>query len=966
MSSRFNRERHRPAPAQLGSLSVDGPQSLAASAEFGSQWDFVGRKAQLDQFESFFRQVLFGRRASSVLVYGPAGIGKRALVGEFIRRLEKSGGRFRSIEAHPSDRPLSFVRSLLNSRFREELASPQPAQSLVATLRKLVPTQEVVEVTVAVSDLIGVELPGRHTTLDWLRRLLADPQRRHPFLADILRRLLLREVEQQPLVAVFHGPDKADQESLAILSDVFVALKDMPLLVVAIQRERATVGHVNSGSTLALRPGDETMMEGGALFPSPSRGFIDADTDVNPDVTHADGVLRRLSGFLDMSDLDPDATHLVGSDATLSEGEQLFGLPLEVLEVSRLTDVEVEMLVRRALAHVDNVPEELVGMLLTDVKGIPGNLTPKIQALVSHGIFDQTSAGWVVRIDKMRGDSLPSDLDSLAQARLRALPAKHLRLLEIASVVGSEFSVSSVLALMRLEPEVGEVPFFEKRTENRLRQVLLELQGRDIIVYKPEPGHSGDESFQFQSERERELVSQNVDPQRGGLMHRVLAQIAERRGASPEVVAHHWRAGNARRRAAITMLSAGINHVERFEAKQAIEVLEAAITELDSDEGDILSEGLQKLASACLMAGDHARVHAVCDRLAQHAYAMGTLEYGAEAFLLKASAAMAVQDFHGADGNLSHAMALADQGDNEDPDVHRQRAQILEKMATNLWIHGQRIPDAFQMARRAYEVHEHLRDTAGMARSMLSLGNIEVAQRRSAEAARYFEEAVVLAEKANLQEITARAHNALGDLARSQGQVKAAQKHWTAALELSRALGDRSLRASVLSNLGALAWHRREGGLAGELLRRAADLARSIGDFKISSDAYGLLAVIALDAADIRQAVLVAQASLEDARKSAGSLRIARALRNLGEVLATSLHFDDNASVPGSLGAIMGPAECLSLAEHSFRESISMLESMGSQPELGAALGGYQTFLLDRGRHVEAEGIARKLEQLQY
>jgi len=48
--------------------------------------------------------------------------------------------------------------------------------------------------------------------------------------------------------------------------------------------------------------------------------------------------------------------------------------------------------------------------------------------------------------------------------------------------------------------------------------------------------------------------------------------------------------------------------------------------------------------------------------------------------------------------------------------------------------------------------------------------------------------------------------------------------------------------------------------------------------------------------------------------------------------------------VPNSLGANMGPAECLSLADHSFRESINLLESMGNT--------------------VESENVARRLDAL--
>lgn len=961
-------------------MTVGLPSSAADGASLFKNAPLVGRDAQVQKVLASFRDVVYRGRSAAVLLHGPSGAGKSRIVTEVLDTLQREGRSIRLLECRGTQTgPLGYLAELLRDRFSDEIAAEQPARALVAALRELVPTHEVVEVSVAVAVLVGIELPGGHASLVSLRELLEDPARRRPFVVDILHRLFRRETERAPLILRLRSPDDADPESRSILADAMQVLADVPLLVIAEQEEaeRTDVSGPRRFIRASTSPGaDKTGIDLPALA-SHSDHSMRAHRP-SGDVPELDPTLMKtaeaspwdeLDSFArDLDELDADATHVIERPAALrpAAAAKFFGLPCEHVAVPPLTDLQMESLVRKALAQVADAPDALVGMLLNAASGLPSRLEQGLVALVSHQVIESVGNGrWEVRIERLMGEELPSDLEQLSLSRLRALPAKHRHILELASIVGEKFQVSEVLALMRTEEEEGEIPFFERRTESRLRRILLDVQGRDVVVFEADEGKTGDEVFRFRFERERELLGASLPASRRQTLHRVLAQVLERRDASPARIASHWRAGNADRRASVALLRAGTRAAARFQVRAAVEFLEQATQVLGIDEGEELFAGLASLGNCYLTLGEFDQVDATCQRLAQYAYAMAMPRYGARAFLLQGTAGRHRGDMEQAYKHLERALELAKR-EQDDPEVKQMVAEILDEMVTNRWSSGAHFSEALRLADEALKVRRDMGDSAGTAQTLLYIGQIQYARRRAGDAKNCFEQAEKLAREEGLTPVLARARNALGITAYFQRDFDRAHAYWSEVLEMSQQLGDRFLRAAVLNNLGEMAYRRGSVRQAADYLHRAVDLGRSIGEHRVTADALRHLSRIALGETALDQAVSYGRQALDEARRSGVRMSVARALRNLGEVWGHTLFqdaFKDAHDVSTHIAAThMTVVERVMEAERSFQESMALLEAMGDETELRQTYKSYARFLRERGRNDEAAELESQLD----
>ena len=140
--------------------------------------------------------------------------------------------------------------------------------------------------------------------------------------------------------------------------------------------------------------------------------------EVRPDLV---SVGRWVTEAVHLGGLDPDAT------AELAAG---------VLGAARL-------------------PEELLTRLPSSTGGNPLFVRELVGMLVHDGVLVAEPAGWRLTID-VDAIAIPPTIHALLASRLERLNAADRRVLEIASVVGTDFSLGAVCALAErgLRPEV--------------------------------------------------------------------------------------------------------------------------------------------------------------------------------------------------------------------------------------------------------------------------------------------------------------------------------------------------------------------------------------------------------------------------------------------------------------------------------------------------------------------------------
>jgi len=186
---------------------------------------FIGRESELAQLFSLYRRSVHGR-ASVVVVSGPVGIGKSALVRQFLRELAATEpvlvlrGRCHWQESVPFNAVDGIVDELslwLKSADTPLLSSLDPTQR--DCLARVFP------VLAAPGGEPGAELPvSRHPR----------EVRREAFHA--MRTVLRRIVEERPLVLWIDDAQWADADSAALLAALFEAPTAVPALVILCQR----------------------------------------------------------------------------------------------------------------------------------------------------------------------------------------------------------------------------------------------------------------------------------------------------------------------------------------------------------------------------------------------------------------------------------------------------------------------------------------------------------------------------------------------------------------------------------------------------------------------------------------------------------------------------------------------------------------------------------------------------------
>ena len=90
------------------------------------------------------------------------------------------------------------------------------------------------------------------------------------------------------------------------------------------------------------------------------------------------------------------------------------------------------------------LPQELVGRLPLSTGGNPLFVRELVGMLVHDGVLVTTPEGWRLTVD-VDAIAVPPTIHALLASRLERLNAADRRLLEVAAVVGTDFSPSAVL-----------------------------------------------------------------------------------------------------------------------------------------------------------------------------------------------------------------------------------------------------------------------------------------------------------------------------------------------------------------------------------------------------------------------------------------------------------------------------------------------------------------------------------------
>jgi hypothetical protein len=248
-----------------------------------------------------------------------------------------------------------------------------------------------------------------------------------------------------------------------------------------------------------------------------------------------------------------------------------------------LPEPEATALIAGILPSVE-LPEALRGGIVRMAEGNPFFLEEIVLRLVDTGAIVRDGDRWRVTTE-VAGISLPDTVHSLLAARIDALRPVEKRVLQEAAVVGRVF---------------WQAPLVRTLGDAVVREALLRLEDRGLVVARPTSALGGQTEFQFKHALVRDVAYAGLPKSRRAHAHAEhaswLEELAgERLVELVELVAYHYRSAVAgpdadlawaedgpafarvRARAFEALLTAGEVARRRFAIAKALEVHEQAL-----------------------------------------------------------------------------------------------------------------------------------------------------------------------------------------------------------------------------------------------------------------------------------------------------------------------------------------------------------------------------------------------------
>src|SRR5438445_2005339 len=187
---------------------------------------FIGREAELEQLHRA-QQLAVNRHGQVAAIVGEAGVGKSRLAYEFTHSYRLRGWLIVEMAAVSYGKASSYlpVIDLLKSYFKI-----QDRDDLRQILEKV--TGKLLTLDRALEPTLPALLALLDITADDAKRQTPDPVERRQRTLDAVKRLLLREAREQPLLVIFEDLHWIDGETQAFLDHLVESLGSARLLLV--------------------------------------------------------------------------------------------------------------------------------------------------------------------------------------------------------------------------------------------------------------------------------------------------------------------------------------------------------------------------------------------------------------------------------------------------------------------------------------------------------------------------------------------------------------------------------------------------------------------------------------------------------------------------------------------------------------------------------------------------------------
>lgn len=609
-----------------------------------------------------------------------------------------------------------------------------------------------------------------------------------------------------------------------------------------------------------------------------------------------------------------------------------------LLELAPLSDEGAVAIMKHLLAPCeDGPPQALIDSACTFAAGNPLLLEQMVRIYHDKGVLEEVTVlseepRWRVDLDKLEHAKLPITIEDAVNARITALDAYELTLLEQAAAMGAVFWSGAFVPLSRMGREAP--PLWDQAAEgdvDEIREALVDLVERDYILKLPDSTFPGTEEYVFKHNREREAIQRRTKKSAEKRYHHGIADWMEHQGTlrqSEEYVAmlaeHREKAGD-NLRAGLAYIDAGDVARDRYASTRACEYYQKGLAFLGAAFPGRRIDALHHYGDVLQLSGRVDDALAAFREMLTLAYRIDLKSKGGAAHNRIGRAYRETGALEEASRHLHTGMALFQAVSDE-----RGVASSIDDIGKLHWLKGE-YEEAKAALKDGLARRRRLADRRSIALSLNNLGLVYQDSGEFREAVDVFSQSLqIRRDIGDLVGVVVSLNN-LGTVAQDQRDFPTALTMFNEALEVAKQIGDRNKTSLVLTNIGEVHYRTGKPADAIAVLQQAEDLCDEVGDKLGLAEALRGLGKAYLMQGDLPKAREAISRAVDLFAAVRSKVHLGIALRTLGEITAA-----------GGWGS----AHTKSAREY-FARAVTIFEQTGNDLELARTFKAFSKFLID-------------------
>uniref|UniRef100_A0A7V3RHI6 Tetratricopeptide repeat protein n=1 Tax=candidate division WOR-3 bacterium TaxID=2052148 RepID=A0A7V3RHI6_UNCW3 len=600
------------------------------------------------------------------------------------------------------------------------------------------------------------------------------------------------------------------------------------------------------------------------------------------------------------------------------------GLPyFNSIQLKPLNVNETSILLKKIL-NCEEISENLLNLLLHKSGAIPFYISELAFNLRDNNVINIKDG--VAQLKEGAAVSLPRTLDELIMTKIDNLNPELRYIVDVASVIGEEFSFNLLNAL---------IPGKE-----RLKQDLAYIVQQNIFKVIEDKGAPGEEKYSFTHSIIRDAVYNSLLKKQRKEYHQKVAYMMEKVFSLTieeyfDALAHHFYLGGETMKAVEYLEKAGDQKKELYLNNSAIEIYKNCLKFVPDSMPQVFARIYRKLGNVYELIGDYAN--------AMKSYQKMEI-YAGNDFVVKAQALRHQANIMGNQGNYGDGLELLSKamkylrlvGDQRSKPVLIESSYIKSfecmffrskgkiELAENRGLESVEIIKAIKNWKFDMELKRAL------IKAYNHLSVVYCIKSEYDKALSLCEETVRMAEEIGDLRSKVDAYNVMGTVFKAKGDYERAIDAFTMNLKISEELGDKMGMGTAYCNLGNVYQHKGDFSTAFELYQKFLEISHELKDKSSIGMALNNMAIIHFNMGNYEKALKYFE-SYRDMSKELGDKRgEAIAYGNMGEVLLSQFAYNK--------------------ALRLFKKFLSISEKIGDKRSIGTASYGIGQVYTELGR----------------